>query len=292
MSELGTQLKEARIAKGYSLEDLQDVTKIQKRYLVGIEEGNHSMMPGPFYARAFIKQYAEAVGLNANELLEQHKGEVPTPPKEEVRTSMVPPTPSRRQTFAKSSSRNSGVGEVMPKIIVALFIVVIIGVAWVFYNSLGTNNAAEDVPEETTGVPYEQPEEKEEPKEEPAAEEKAEEPPAEPAEPVEPEASIEKGATEGETTTYTFTGPAKRELVVKANGASWVAATDQNQKALFPGVTMQPNDTETVDVSEMSQVRLRLGAAPNMSVSINGKPVEISEDRVTQNIVIQFTDAE
>lgn len=81
-------------------------------------------------------------------------------------------------------------------------------------------------------------------------------------------------------------------MIVKANGASWVAATDQDQKALFPGVTMQPNDSETVDVSQMSQVRLRLGAAPNMSVSINGKPVEIPEDRITQNIVIQFTEAE
>ena len=66
LNELGTRLKEARIAKGYSLEDLQDVTKIQKRYLAGIEEGNYSMMPGQFYVRAFIKQYADAVGLNAD----------------------------------------------------------------------------------------------------------------------------------------------------------------------------------------------------------------------------------
>lgn len=30
MTELGTRLKEARIAKGYSIEDLQEITKIQK----------------------------------------------------------------------------------------------------------------------------------------------------------------------------------------------------------------------------------------------------------------------
>ena len=63
MTELGARLKEARLAKGYSLEDLQEITKIQKRYLIGIEEGNYSIMPGSFYVRAFIKQYAEAVGL-------------------------------------------------------------------------------------------------------------------------------------------------------------------------------------------------------------------------------------
>lgn len=291
MSELGSRLKEARIVKGYSLEDLQDVTKIQKRYLAGIEEGNHSMMPGPFYARAFIKQYAEAVGLDANDLLEQHKGEVPAPAKEEVRITLAPPTPSRRQTFAKKSSRSSGMGDMMPKIIVALFIVVIIGVAWVFYKSLGTGDTAEEVPEET-GVPYEQPEEDEAApaEEEKAAEKKAAvEPPAKSAE---PEASIKVEATKGETTTYTFSGPSKRKLIIKANGASWVAATDQDQKALFPDVTMQPNDTETVDVTDMKQVRLRLGAAPNISVSINGEPVEISKKPITQNIVIQFSAAE
>ena len=48
LTELGARLKEARLAKGYSLEDLQEITKIQKRYLIGIEEGNYSIMPGSF----------------------------------------------------------------------------------------------------------------------------------------------------------------------------------------------------------------------------------------------------
>ena len=69
MTELGARLKEARLAKGYSIDDLQEITKIQKRYLAGIEEGNYSTMPGAFYVRAFIKQYAEAVGLNGDELI-------------------------------------------------------------------------------------------------------------------------------------------------------------------------------------------------------------------------------
>ena len=77
MTELGARLKEARLQKGYSLDDLQEITKIQKRYLVGIEEGNYSSMPGTFYVRAFIKQYAEAVGLDADEILQQYQKEIP-----------------------------------------------------------------------------------------------------------------------------------------------------------------------------------------------------------------------
>ncbi|WBX79510.1 helix-turn-helix domain-containing protein [Virgibacillus salarius] len=38
--EIGARLKEAREAKNLSLESLQETTKIQKRYLLAIEEGN------------------------------------------------------------------------------------------------------------------------------------------------------------------------------------------------------------------------------------------------------------
>ncbi len=39
MSELGTRLREARVEKGYTLNTLQQMTKIQKKYLQAIEEG-------------------------------------------------------------------------------------------------------------------------------------------------------------------------------------------------------------------------------------------------------------
>ncbi|PSL42072.1 cytoskeletal protein RodZ [Planomicrobium soli] len=291
MSELGTRLKEARVAKGYSLEDLQGVTKIQKRYLAGIEQGDYSMMPGPFYVRAFIKQYAEAVGLNSDELLEQHKAEVPEKAKEDVRPPLAPPTPSRRQTFAKSSS--SGIGEVMPKIIVALFIVVIIGVVWFFYQFLAKNDPTEQVTEED-GMQYEEPttsEEEEAPatEEEPAEEEASEEP----AEEEEPAVSLEELETAGETTTYTFTGPAEREMEISASGASWVSATDQDRKELMnPARTMQDGDSETLNLEGVTQVRVRIGATNNVTLTVNNEPVEYSQDTITQNIVIRFEDAE
>jgi cytoskeletal protein RodZ len=55
LTELGKLLKEKREEKGMSLEELQTATKIQKRYLAAIEEGNYDVLPGTFYARAFIK---------------------------------------------------------------------------------------------------------------------------------------------------------------------------------------------------------------------------------------------
>ncbi|SET41363.1 RodZ family helix-turn-helix domain-containing protein [Paenibacillus sp. NFR01] len=76
MSELGRHLKEARLQKGMSLDDVQEVTKIRKKYLEAIEAGDYKVLPGSFYVRAFIKTYAEAVGVNPEELMEEH-GNVP-----------------------------------------------------------------------------------------------------------------------------------------------------------------------------------------------------------------------
>ena len=73
VTELGQKLTEAREAKGLSIDQLHEITKIQKRHLVAIEEGNYDVLPGAFYARAFIKQYADAVGLNGEELLVEYQ---------------------------------------------------------------------------------------------------------------------------------------------------------------------------------------------------------------------------
>lgn len=78
MSDLGQLLKEARIEKGIDLDQLQDSTKIQKRYLEAIEQGQFSVLPGNFYVRAFIKSYAEAVGLNPDEVLHFYKDVIPS----------------------------------------------------------------------------------------------------------------------------------------------------------------------------------------------------------------------
>src|SRR5699024_7595769 len=72
MNEIGEILKDARIEKGYTLDDLQQITKIQKRYLQAIEDGNTDILPGRFYMRAFVKQYADIADLDGEELLEEH----------------------------------------------------------------------------------------------------------------------------------------------------------------------------------------------------------------------------
>ncbi|MFE6073296.1 helix-turn-helix domain-containing protein [Paenibacillus sp. NPDC057886] len=102
MSELGQQLREARLQKGMSLDDVQEMTKIRKRYLEAIEAGDYKVLPGSFYVRAFIKTYAETVGLNPDELLEGHKKDVPA---EETEATMEPVIQKRSSRPVERSNR-------------------------------------------------------------------------------------------------------------------------------------------------------------------------------------------
>ncbi|MBD7942631.1 helix-turn-helix domain-containing protein [Psychrobacillus sp. AK 1817] len=287
MTELGTRLKEARIAKGYSIEDLQEITKIQKRYLANIEEGNYSTMPGAFYVRAFIKQYAEAVGLNGDELLETYKAEIPSPANEEVAKS-IPTTPSRRTLGGRSSNKFM---EIVPMIIVALFIVAIIVIVWVLrQNSPEADDSSELKTEENVTLETNRPstdqtavDNEEEEKEKEAVVEEEEE-----AEKPTPEQVVTLVGTEGETTTYTVSGSETFKLKVVANSAkTWLNLKDQDSNKLYDSWVNSGTPYE-LDVTDKSQIRVRVGDVPISEVYINDQLVEFPTDKSPQNLVIQF----
>lgn len=68
LAELGTQLRLKRQEQGLSLDNLAAKTLIQRRLLQAIEEGRVDELPEPIYIQSFIKQYADALGLNGAEL--------------------------------------------------------------------------------------------------------------------------------------------------------------------------------------------------------------------------------
>ena len=70
MAQFYKELKEIRVSKEISLQDLQDKTKINIRYLEAIESGNFEVLPTP-YLRLFIRAYALEIGGDAERALEQ-----------------------------------------------------------------------------------------------------------------------------------------------------------------------------------------------------------------------------
>lgn len=134
MSELGRHLKEARLQKGMSLDDVQEVTKIRKKYLEAIEAGDYKVLPGSFYVRAFIKTYAEAVGVNPDELMEEH-GNVPAAP---VDTTME--TVIQKRSRKPETERNA---KWLPTLLMWTFPVLILVVIYLYASSTMNNDSPE-----------------------------------------------------------------------------------------------------------------------------------------------------
>lgn len=140
MSDLGNLLKKAREQRGYSLDDIQEMTKIRKRYLEAIEEGEYKVLPGNFYVRAFVKNYAETVGLDAEEVLRLYHRDMPATVSETVPEQ---PMMNKRRASAHASDRWSKWGF---RLLMWSFLALIAVVVYVYAinNQDGTNQDVTD----------------------------------------------------------------------------------------------------------------------------------------------------
>ena len=79
VEEAGKALNEARTARGLTLLDVERDTRISTKYLKALEEGDLEIIPAPVYARAFMRTYAQYLGLNAPSLVQRLPGAKPEP---------------------------------------------------------------------------------------------------------------------------------------------------------------------------------------------------------------------
>jgi cytoskeleton protein RodZ len=72
-ARVGEELREARIALGVSVEDAATQLRINKRYLQALEEGRIKDLPGAAYAVGFVRSYATALGLDADDAVRRFR---------------------------------------------------------------------------------------------------------------------------------------------------------------------------------------------------------------------------
>jgi cytoskeleton protein RodZ len=70
---IGRYLEQKRKERGLSLDDVEQATKIRKRYLTGLEREDYTILPDAVYARGFLKTYANYLGLDGEALARQLK---------------------------------------------------------------------------------------------------------------------------------------------------------------------------------------------------------------------------
>jgi cytoskeletal protein RodZ len=73
MASIGETLRQARERRGISLSDVQNATKITPQNLAALEEEKFGAFPNRVYTRAFLRDYANFLGLDSGPLLEQYE---------------------------------------------------------------------------------------------------------------------------------------------------------------------------------------------------------------------------
>ena len=293
LSELGNRLKDARSLKGLSLDDLQEITKIQKRYLIGIEEGNFSSMPGKFYVRAFIKQYAEAVGLEPEILFEEFNSEIPNTVNEDI-----PEHLSRVQTRKSLTDNSSKVLDVLPKVLISIVVIGVIAFVWYLLAQKNAGNLAEKtVPQDKQEVTYEesadlsandktkQPEDKTQ-KDLTDEKEKVIEEPAPPSQ------ELTVSEANGDKTTYELKNADKFVLKIVSTGETWVNIKNSKGDSVFQGMLVKGGtESHTVDLSEEAEAVVVAGNSIATEIYVNDQKLEYAvspTEEVRQDITIRY----
>jgi cytoskeletal protein RodZ len=298
VTELGNRLKEARLAKGLSLEDLQSMTKIQKRYLIGIEEGNYSSMPGNFYVRAFVKQYAEALDLDVDEIFETYKEDIPA-----THSENLPDQLSRVKTHKTITDGNSKVFDILPKILIGIFLIGAAGLLYYFLtNNIGdkANDAVNKDIDPVKIVKSEELDKAEDKKKEQTEagkdkdgekDQKQEDTPPPVEETPKQELIVVEG--NGSNSIYDLKNADKFEVKLVSKGQTWVNIKNGDGKSYFQGL-LSTNGTESekiVNFSPEEKAVIVVGRTSETDIFINDQKLEYAvapTEEVLQNITIQY----
>lgn len=322
LTELGQRLRQERESKGLSLEDLQKLTKIQKRYLLGIEEGNYEVMPGKFYVRAFIKQYCEAIGLDTDAIFEEYKSDIPS-----TQTEDMPQQLSRVRSRKEIPQHTKGVSKAydyLPTVLVVAGVVVVGIIIWVIAQNIVSDKNKEQANQEAPNSEVQQSntqeetnettakndnsksedeqsaadkkeQEKEKAEKEKAEKEKAEKEKAEKEKKDSGKQEYKEVQKTGRSATYALSGTDAFNLEVTSTQAdTWLDVKNGKGNAFFSSI-LKKGETKEFDLTKETEARVNIGYSPGVELKVNGKAVDLpfdSSKQVRQVVTIQYQPAE
>ncbi|VDG19195.1 hypothetical protein MUDAN_BIHEEGNE_01072 [Lactiplantibacillus mudanjiangensis] len=283
-SSIGARLKAARTAKGLTIDDLQQITKIQKRYLIAIEDEQFDKLPGDFYVRAFIKQYADTVDLNGNDLLQEYRDELPATHAEVNVQNVDDVQPTRTATREQPTSPTNRVRNYLPTIIITAIVVLILLFIWFMaVRTHSSSSTAASSSSSSTQVSSSKTSSKASSKKAASSSSAA-------------KASSKKAATKkssskqaikavgSSTTAYTLTNGAKKnKIVLKASKAAWTSVTTNGSTTWQGTLTAGGSHTVTLP-SNATTVKFQFGNAAATSAKINGKTFNFNPDNSTTQV--------
>jgi len=149
---LGQQLRRAREARGVSLRDVSEQTRITMRHLEAIEADDYKHLPGGIFNKSFIKSYARHVRFDEQRALELYAR---TARERGESTDEVATTPHRSRVYTGDASRSPLVTFALSAVIVGILILIVYAGLHYYRRTEGQQAAA--LPSPTPAAQAQQP---------------------------------------------------------------------------------------------------------------------------------------
>jgi cytoskeleton protein RodZ len=75
--EIGSTLREARVRRNLTLQQIEEDTKIRVKYVQAMENEDFDIMPGPTYVKGFLRTYSEYLGLDPEVIIGEYRSREP-----------------------------------------------------------------------------------------------------------------------------------------------------------------------------------------------------------------------
>lgn len=255
MTEVSALLRAARERAGLSVEEISSRTKIATAQLLAMERGEFERLPGEFFARAFLRNYAREVGLSPDDVVRAYDAERAPVAAEETEDPVGPTTTSESGPPSSWRFRLPA-----PRALWPLGVLVAAIVGMIAVNSRTAPVVSE--PLDTIGTTG-----------------------------VLPAGGPTGGATPDTRATRAPVGADRLKIEIRPTGAMWVTATADGKRVVYR--LMQPG--ERVILTADSEFTFRVGDAGAFEYSMNGAPArtlgepgEVRQFRITRQNVEAF----
>ena len=255
MEQIGARLREARMGAKVDINQVESDTKIRAKYLRAMENEEWELLPGEIYAKTFLRTYADYLGLDSRELVDDYRREHERPTDHDLRPLASGRERERRPGGGRrrQPQPRGGGGFRIPPWTIVVLVLVIVGVALYLVGSAGNNNNNATSASNKTGAHHKH-------------------------------HKAKHGHKHGTAPKHHKPAPTSVHLKLVPTGTVYVCLVNGNGRTLIPGTTLSAGQAVPIQVAKTMLMTIGNNA---VTITANGTKVPLAPSSTP--IGIKFT---